>query len=261
MNEEVKSAVRVLEMLELLARSTRPVSLKEVALELGYPKSSAHQLLATLVSRGYAMREDGERYRLNEACRSGPGWTGGGDAQLIALAQPVMRQLRDQCGETVLLGVRMRDGRLKTIAKCVGSMPVRYDSELAGGLPSYCTALGRVLLAYWDPVLTDRHLARERIVRLTDHTTVDRVRIRSLIQDARREGFAISDQEMDADGCGVAAPIYDAGGTVVAALDIAVVAQRFASRKQSLLDLVVAHARTISARNGFRPEAHGEAGA
>jgi len=254
MNEEVKSAVRILEMLELLARSSRSVSLKEVALELGYPKSSTHQLLATLVSRGYATREDGDRYALNEACRSGPGWTGGGDAQLIALAQPVMRQLRDQCGETVMLGVRMRDGRLKTIAKCVGSMPVRYDSELAGGLPSYCTALGRVLLANWDPVLTDRHLARERLVALTEHTIIDRLKIRSLIHDALRDGFAISEREMDTDGCGVAAPIYDAGGSVIAALDIAIVAHRFPGRKQALLDLVVSHARMISTRNGFREE-------
>lgn len=252
MNDEVKSAARVLEILELLARSTKSVSLKEVCFELGYPKSSTHQLLSTLIARGYAIRENGERYRLNEACRSGPGWTGGSDAQLIAVAQPVMERLRNRCGETVMLGVRMRDGRLKTIAKCVGSMPVRYDSDLAGGLPSYCTALGRVLLAHWDPALTERYLARERLVRLTEFTIVDRIRIRALIDEARHNGYAISDQEMVLDGCGIAAPIYNAEGHVVAALDIAVVAHRFPSRKDELLEAVLEQARQVSALNGFK---------
>jgi DNA-binding IclR family transcriptional regulator len=252
MNDEVKSAVRVLELLELLARSSRPVALKDITWELGYPKSSTHQLLATLISRGYAVKDENELYRLNEACRGGPGWTSGRDAQLIAVAQPVMQQLRDACGETVLLGIRMRDGRLKTIAKCVGSLPVRYDSELAGGLPSYCSALGRVLLAFWDPALTEHYLAHERLVRLTPHTIVERVRIRALIEKARSEGYAISDQEMDVDGSGLAAPIFDAEGTVVAALDIAAVAQRFASRKRALLEAVIEHARMVSVRNGYK---------
>ena len=246
-NEEVKSAARVLEILEMLGRSVHAVSLKEICLELGYPKSSTHQLLATLISRGYAVREEGERYRLHEACRSGPGWAGARDAQLIALARPVMARLRDRCGETVLLGVRMRDGRLKTISKCVGTMPVRYDSDLAGGLPSYCTALGRVLLANWDPALTDRYLARERLVSLTRYTIIDRARIRSLIEAAGRDGFAVSEREMDVDGCGIAAPVYEASGKVVAALDIAVVASRFAERRGALLKAVIEHAGMLSA--------------
>jgi DNA-binding IclR family transcriptional regulator len=252
MNDEVKSAVRVLEIIVCLARSPRPVTLKEVSQELGYPKSSAHQLLATLISRGYAQRENEDRYCLNPACRSGPGWTGGHEAHLIAVSQPIMQKLRDACGETVLLGVRMRTGRLKTIAKCVGSMPVRYDSDLAAGLPSYCTALGRILLAYWDPDLTERHLAHERLVRLTRHTVTDRVKLRALLADVRKNGYSMSDQEIDIDGSGVAAPIFNSSGAVVAALDIAVVAHRFAERKPELIELVKDYARSISKRNGFR---------
>lgn len=245
---DVKSAGRVLEILELLARCHGAVSLKQVSEELGFPKSSTHQLLATLLTRGYASRVDEDRYALNDACRSGPGWTSGHEAHLIREAEPVMRALRDLCGESVMLGVRMRDGRLKTIAKAVATTPVRYDSDLAGGLPSYCTAMGRILLAHWDPQATERHLAGERLVRLTDYTVIDRSRIRALIQAARRDGYAISDREMDVDGSGVAAPIRGSSGDVVAALDIAVVAHRFASKKPSLIDAVVTHARLIGER-------------
>ncbi|MGN6447891.1 MAG: helix-turn-helix domain-containing protein [Brucella intermedia] len=50
-SSEVKSAVRVLEILEFLARAHKPVTLKAIVAELGYPKSSTFNLLATLVAR------------------------------------------------------------------------------------------------------------------------------------------------------------------------------------------------------------------
>ena len=110
MDDEVKSAARILEVIELLARASEPVSLREVVAELGYPKSSTYNLLQTLVVRGYAVREEPERYRLHEACRSGPGWTSGRDAQLIAIAQPLMQELRDEIGEDGVFG-RSRPAR------------------------------------------------------------------------------------------------------------------------------------------------------
>jgi DNA-binding IclR family transcriptional regulator len=57
---------------------------------------------------------------------------------------------------------------------------------------------------------------------------------------------------MDVDGCGVAAPIYNGEGEVVAALNIAVVAHRFAARRDELLEAVLEHARKISVLNGQR---------
>ena len=56
MNSEVKSAVRTLEILELLGAAVEPVTLKEIAVTLGYPKSSAHALTQTLVGRGYVLQ-------------------------------------------------------------------------------------------------------------------------------------------------------------------------------------------------------------
>ena len=57
MNHEVKSAVRVLELIEYLAGCAEPVSLKEITQELGYPKSSTHALAQTLVARGYVIQD------------------------------------------------------------------------------------------------------------------------------------------------------------------------------------------------------------
>ncbi|MGV0817223.1 IclR family transcriptional regulator [Martelella sp. AMO21009] len=251
---EVKSAVRALEILELLARARRPLTLKNIVSELGYPKSSTYNLLATLVSRAYVIREEPESYRIHEAFRNGPGWTSGREAQLIATAQPIMDALRDAEHETVFLGSRRRDGRVKLLAKSVSHQLVRFDSDLTGSDAAFCTAMGRVLLAYWNPEKTSAYLARERIVQITEHTVIDRVQIRKIIEAARQDGYAISDEEAVAGGSGVAAPVRDASGTVIAALNIATVTARFDASRERMIAAVIRYADELSARLGYKSQ-------
>lgn len=255
MNEntpEVKSAVRALEILELLARAQGAMSLKAIVEELGYPKSSTFNLLATLVARAYVQRDNGETYRIHEALRSGPGWVGGREAQLVATAQPLMDALRDQIGETVFLGARRRDGRVKLLAKSVSRQSVRFDSDLSGSDPAYCTAMGRILLSHWPPDRVSTYMGKERVVRITDHTVIDRVQIRRLLEAARDNGYAISDQEAVWGGSGVAAPVRDHTGQVVAALNIATISQRFDTQRATMIDAVIRHADELSNRLGHR---------
>jgi DNA-binding IclR family transcriptional regulator len=249
---EVKSAVRVLELLELLARSEHPMTLRAIVSELGYPKSSTYNLLATLMSRAYVVRVEPESYRIHEAFKNGPGWTSGRDAQLIATAQPIMDALRDQEGETVFLGVRRRDGRVKVLSKSVSRQAVRFDSELTGSDPAYCTAMGRVLLASWAPHRVDAYLARERLVRITEHTVIDRLQLRKVFEKAGRDGYAISDQEAVPGGSGVAAPVCDNSGEVIAALNIATVSSRFDSCRDRLAAAAIRNAAELSYRLGFK---------
>jgi len=249
---EVKSAVRVLELLELLARAERPMTLRAIVSELGYPKSSTYNLLTTLVSRAYVLRVEPESYRIHEAFKNGPGWMNGRDAQLIATAQPIMDMLRDQEGETVFLGVRRRDGRVRVLAKSVSRQVVRFDSDLNGSDPAYCTAMGRVLLASWIPHRVDAYLARERLVRITEHTVIDRLQLRRIFEKAGHDGYAISDQEAVLGGSGIAAPVRDASREVVAALDIATVSSRFDSCRDRLAAAVIRNAAELSYRLGFR---------
>ena len=255
MNEsttEVKSAVRVLEILELLSRAQGVMSLKTIVDELGYPKSSTFNLLATLVARAYLQRDDRDAYRIHDALRAGPGWVGGRDAQLVATAKPLMDALRDQIGETVFLGARRRDGRVKLLAKSVSPQSVRFDSDLTGSDPAFCTAMGRVLLAHWAPDKVSAYLASERIVRITDFTVIDRVQIRRLIEATRDSGYGISDQEAVLGGSGVAAPVRDNTSEVIAALNIATISQRFDAQRATMIDAVVRHADELSNRLGHR---------
>jgi DNA-binding IclR family transcriptional regulator len=254
---EVKSAVRVLEILELLARAREPVPLREVAAELGYPRSSTHALLQTLVARGYATKNGHERYALEDSVRHGPGWIDRAEAQLLAAARPVMEEMRDRLGETVFLGVRLPTGDVRRLEKCVSRQPVRYDTDRTTPAPAYCTAMGRTLLAHWDPVSLRRYLARVRLVAHTPLTVTDPDKLVALLARIRKQGHAVVDQEYVVGGIGVAAPVRDRAGAVVAVLNIGAVVPRFASARAQLIEGVKLGAAQVSRRLGYRPETAG----
>ena len=89
MNDEVKSAARVLDVLELFAASVGALGVSDVARKLGIPKSSTQGLLTTLASRGYLGRQD-SAYFLPAERRDG-GWVGGLRARLLGLAEPILQ--------------------------------------------------------------------------------------------------------------------------------------------------------------------------
>lgn len=251
MNQEVKSAARVLELIEYLSGCAEPVTLKEITAELGYPKSSAHALAQTLVSRGYAIQDAAERYLLVHGDRHGSS-SRAREARLLAAAHPVMQDLRDRTDETVLLSVRTPKGEIKRLAKCVSRQTLRYDTDLEGFAVSYCTATGRVLLANWDAASVEAYFARTQIVAYTPFTVTDPARLRALLTEARQDGVAINDQEYVIGATGIAAPVRDHDGVVVAALNLGTLTMRFQLRRDEIIAAVKDAADQVSRRFGHR---------
>src|SRR5262249_24649038 len=102
----VKSAARVLDILELLVRSEQPMALKDLVSVLALPKSSAHALLRTLQSRGYVERDAADRYALNASLRQSTGWIGGQEAHLAAGGRAGGGEGAARVGGRVVLGRR-----------------------------------------------------------------------------------------------------------------------------------------------------------
>jgi DNA-binding IclR family transcriptional regulator len=248
---EVKSAGRVLGILEFLTRSGAPTTLAEIAVALDLPKSSAHALLRTLLLRGYVERDEAERYVLVPAFRDGS-WIGGRDGQLAAMARPVMEQLRRDLRETVILGARGAGGDVRIVSKLVSPEQIRYDTDTHGLRPAYCTAMGRVLLAWWDQRALDGYLSRLRPRAITPRTVTDVARIRALVERVRAEGIAVVEEEFAIGGSGAAAPVFDGSGRLVAALNVAAATRRFPGARRRIVDALARGARRISQRLGHR---------
>ncbi|PNU03418.1 IclR family transcriptional regulator [Novosphingobium guangzhouense] len=225
MTNDIKSAARVLDMLELFSTRCGGLTLSEVARGLDLPKSSTLGLLRTLHNRGYLVREDeDDTYRLNDIIRR-DGFARHG--RILRVAPPVMRALASEAGETVLLGMPDAPGLVRLIAKEASPSDIRYDIELPRKVPAYCTALGRVLLTRLDAAGVEAALDAVPRAPLTGSTRVDRAAVIDAVAAARETGFAVVEDEFAVGGTGVAAVIPLGPGQPLAALGLACISQRY----------------------------------
>jgi len=240
---------RVLDILEVLARSARPCLLGEVAAAVGAAKPTTHRLLSALVRRGYAAHDaDAGEYRIGIRCfELGSLWAASLD--LRELAAPHLRRLNAVTRETVHLAI-YDHGDAVYIDKLDSPLPVVASSFVGRRCPASSVATGRVLLAY-QPEREVGRVLEEPLPRFTDATVTDPAALRDLLDEVRRTGVGVNrDSYRDGVG-GLAAPVRDRTGLVVAAVGVCLPEMRFgADRLAALRDEVAAAGRGISADLG-----------
>ena len=239
------SLARGLRVLTHLALAGRPLGVTELAHHFGVPKSNMHRHLNTLVGEGFASRQAGGRYRAGLKL-----WQLGlatyHSLGLVRLARPALEDLVEASEETVHLSV-LDKGDVLYVDKIDSPQPVRAYSRLGGRAPAHCVATGKVLLADLDPArrggLVGTGLARHSSQTITDAGTFE-----AHLAQIRAAGFATNRGEWREDVYGLAAPIRDAGGTVVAAVGISGPKQRLGERRlKRLTPFVKQAARRIEA--------------
>lgn len=245
----VKSAARVLDLLEALAALRDPIGVNEIARRLAMPKSSASALIATLQARGYVVSGAGGVV-LAEACRN-VGWVGGETAALQRCARPIMQRLSQSTGESCFLGVPTAAFEVLYVDKAVSDSALRYDAELAMLRPAYCTSIGLVLLGGLSESGLDAYFAGRALVPVTPRTVTDVNRIRAAIAIGRKRGYVrISDSHV-LGASGVAAPVV-ANGRVIAGLAVIAPSDRFSRQAALNVKLTVDAAGDLSRALGMR---------
>lgn len=251
MNSEVKSAGRILDILEYMSGLREAAPLSQIVRDLRLPKSSAHGLIQTLAARGHVVQDASGRYMLVEAGRHGFPFRRH-EEPLVVTAMPFMERLRDESGETVLLGTINAHCDIRRLAKCVSHHPIRYDVNMDAAIAPYCTATGRVLLAHAPPQALEDYLSRVQFLSYTRYTVTDVRQIRELLAKVRRDGYAINDQEFITGSTGIAAPVFDGTGNVVAALNLGTLTSRYIERQEALLLMLRSAADRISRALGYK---------
>lgn len=243
--EVVKSADRVLDLLELLGCTTRKLGLAEVTAELGIPKSSALGLLRTLVARGYVAGDAAEGYALAHPFGVEEGdWLGGLPRRVATLGRPVVEELVARTGETVNLGAMLTGFRVRPLIQQASPRDVRYDPRGVDA-PAYCTAMGRALLAHLPQECVDLCLALP-LRAVTRATCTDPAVIRAQIALARRQGYAEIENEFVDGAGGVAAPVFDRDGRAVATVNLATLTERWHRHRLDYIAAVLEAAAALS---------------
>ena len=240
----MQSADKALAILTAFDERRPDLGVSELAAELGMHKSTVSRLLATLERRGLVRRE-GERFAPGpELARLGTLAIRG--LTLAGVAREPLELLAQRTGETVNLAVR--DGAQALNVLQVNATHFVGVTDWTGrAAPLHATANGKALLAFGGAS------AAGRLTRLTRSTIVDRRTLRTELERTRDAGFAIAVEELEVGLHAVAAPVFDAAGTCVAAVSVSGPAYRLPeARLPELGELCIAAGADVSARLGFR---------
>ncbi len=251
-NELVRSVVKVVSLFEILATQDE-MGLTEISKNIKVHKSTAYRFLTSLKELGYVRQNpENEKYSLSLRLFEV------GSEVLARLnereeARPVMKKLAEQTEETIHLG--MLDGEeVVYIDKIDSPQTLRMYSKIGRRSPAYCTAIGKVLLAWAPPEIINHLLGQRKLYRFTEHTIIEPYRLKEELHQIRERGYAEDHEEHEAGICCVAAPIRNMSGEVTASISIAVPKLRFQDERLPYFrKLVIEAAREVSSRLGCPP--------
>lgn len=222
----VQSVERTLDIVEALSSNKDGIGVTELSKALNLHKSTVHRLLTTLMVRKY-VEQDSEtgKYRLSVKLFEL------GNAVLSKLnmrthAIPFLRELRERYGETVQLSI-VDQNEVLYIDVLESNEKIGVKAKIGERAPLYCTAAGKVYLAYLPEERIYEVIKEAEFKPFTSRTLTTRDALKAQLQGAREKGWSVDDGEFEEDLRCVSAAIRNYRGRVIACISIPVPASRF----------------------------------
>jgi IclR family pca regulon transcriptional regulator len=242
----VQSLDRGLAVIRAFGPDRERLSLSQVAEATHLTRAAARRFLLTLVKLGY-VRSHGREFSLRpRILELGYAYLSGLTLPEVAAPhiEELVSRLHESSSISVLDGhhivyvVRVPTKRIMTVTISVGTR-----------FPAYATSMGRVLLGALSPAELDQYLSEVSLEPCTSRTVTDAGRLRQIVADAARQGYAIVDQELEEGLRAVAAPIRGASDVGMAAINVSAHASRvsMAALRSEILPVLLETAAQIEA--------------
>jgi DNA-binding IclR family transcriptional regulator len=242
----VRAVERAMQILSAFDGEHMDRGVSEIAQVTGLHKATVHRIMITLLNGGFLERApDGERFRLGvRVVELGLGALRGLDLRQAAF--PYMEQLVERFDETCDLGIFDR-GMVLYVEVVHSKHSLTIAARVGRRLPAYCTASGRVFLAFLPPEVVEPVLS-EPLRPCTEKTTTSLAQLQEELEATRQRGYAIDDEEFEKGIRAVSAPIRDIDGNVIAALSMPGPIHRMPTERMSeIADALLEAADSISA--------------
>lgn len=233
-----------LDVVEFLAREKRPAPLGAIAAAVGMSKPGTHRILSTLAARGFVLRGEGGVYSLGYKAWE-IGWSVPG-VQVMPRAVPVMQRLAAEIGDGAILGALDSGFEVVYLHVIESRQPVRVYIDVGSRLPANVTSTGLALLA-WLPRERVQAILPKKLPQWAPETITDRDELLRELDRIRMRGYAQTLGTFNPDIGGVAAPVFGADGSPLAALCVSSPRYRIdAAWNKRVPRAVMAAAKTIS---------------
>ncbi len=238
----------------------KELGVRDISALTGLHKATAHRILVALEHNGFIEQDPQTgNYHLGlELFRLGH--VAGGRLEVRGIAHPFLSDLTQRVRETSHLAVL--DGvEVLYLDKVEGPHALRMPSRTGWRVPSYCTSLGKAILACFSDEEVRQRLARTKFVQHTPHTLKNLDELIESLKVVRRRGYAVDEEEVELGLSCIAAPLRDHTGGMVGAISISAPTARMRPAAiPKVAEQVKRTAELISTRLGYGMAAPGHRG-
>jgi len=216
----VQSLDRVFLIIELLSLHPQGLPLAEICAHTDLPKGTASRLLQSLIQNAYAFQDpDSKKYRLTmRMFEIGSRVVGG--ANILSIARPYLENLSQISEEAVHLVSRVNDEVVYLYKEEATTSIVRMSSCVGLHNPMYCTGVGKAVMAFLPDEEIKAIWSRTKPIQFTPTTITTYERMREEIEEIRKRGYALDNEEHEHGVRCIAAPVLDMSGSPIAAISI-----------------------------------------
>lgn len=206
--KQISMITKSFEVLELLSKNPYGLTLQEIVTQLQYPKSSLYKIVSNLQDLGYLGREvDSSRYFLSRKLLT-LGVTAFNSSNIIERSKEYMKLLRDEVGESVMIGTLI-DDEVVLLEQMTGSLDFVFTLKQGMKFNLYSTAPGKVILAFLDNERQQEILEKLQLEAINEYTITDKSLLKEELDTIRRKGYAADINETVEGVHCIAAPIWD----------------------------------------------------
>jgi IclR family pca regulon transcriptional regulator len=214
----IQSLARGLNIMELFAKSSEPLTLTEIAGQARLTKTTAQRFLNTLSDLGYVKRGDNKRYVLSTGVLSlAYGFLN--TSSLVKMAKPYLDELSSELSKTANLAV-LDDVHTICLYRKEVRRFMKFDIGPGTKLPCYAASLGKVLLSGLSDDELNKRLNKIEFIPHTPKTILSKKKLREEVMETRKRGYAICDQELSWDMYSIAVPLFDHRSEMIAAINV-----------------------------------------
>ena len=247
----ITAVQRGLRLLRIFSESPYGLTAKHVAGRSRLPVSTVHRFLANLEGAGFLNCSGDGVYHLGIACFA-IGQAALGQLDIRRVSLPYLQELNRQTRETIHLTVRHGLSAVY-VEKLDSPEQLRIHSRIGAAVPLYCTAVGKIMLAYMPEEERQQALPQLGLQRLTPNTVGNLQELEAELYRVRKNGYACDLEENELHIRCVAAPIWDHAGGVNASLSITAPVVRMAvTRLRQLAPLIQTAGLQISRELGYQ---------
>ena len=237
----VTALARGLTVIRAFGPESPQMTLADIAKRVSLPRATVRRSLITLETLGY-VASDGRNFSLS------PKVLALGNSYLASspfprTIQPMLERLAESIGESCWAAI-LDDEEVLLVAGAKSNRMLSAGLRVGSRLPAYCSAFGRVLLSSYSDAELELYLSSIVLRRYTSRTNTDIATARKAVLEARENGYAIADGEVELGLCSLAAPITDIRGKIVAAVNTTAPSSRI--RSAEMIERFLPHLRRVA---------------